>query len=153
MNMNWITMIGGGFAAAATLTAGISMSGLFSPAASTAPATATGETIYVEQPLIEVGAPDSSIDLTTLPPKIIAIIPAASSDDSASSAIDAGGSLNGAVDGAADPAVVPTPPSEESEGDDDSIGDDESGEVDFVDEGGEDEEYGDEVYDEAGDDE
>ena len=111
------------------------------------------ETIYVEQPLIEVGAPDSSIDLTTLPPKIIAIIPAASSDGSASSAIDAGGSLNGAVDGATDPAVVPTPPSEESGGDDESIGDDESGEVDFVDEGGEDEEYGDEVYDEAGDDE
>ena len=54
MNMNWITILGGGFAAAATLAAGVSMSGLTTPVEPPATEAPVAETIYVEQPVIEI---------------------------------------------------------------------------------------------------
>jgi hypothetical protein len=78
MNFSWLSLIGGGFAAAATLTAGISMSGLFSPATpSGAQVTAApvAETIYVEQPVIEVPSMVVAASPAELPPLVIAILP------------------------------------------------------------------------------
>ena len=73
MNFNWLTLIGGGFTAAATLTAGISMSGLMAPSDVPAVVAPAAETVYVEQPIVEVAplAPGAS----QLPPRIIAILP------------------------------------------------------------------------------
>ena len=78
MNFSWLSLIGGGFAAAATLTAGISMTGLLTPA--TPPAVLAtdapvAETIYVEQPVIEVPTMTVTTTPAALPPLVIAILP------------------------------------------------------------------------------
>ena len=52
MNGSWISLLGGGVAAAATLTMGVHLSGLSSTTTS-APATEP-TTVYVEQPVIEI---------------------------------------------------------------------------------------------------
>ena len=78
MNFSWLSLIGGGFAAAATLTAGISMSGLFSPATpagAQVTAAPVAETIYVEQPVIEVPSMVVAASPAELPPLVIAILP------------------------------------------------------------------------------
>lgn len=141
MNFSWLSLIGGGFAAAATLTAGISMSGLFSPASpSTTSATdaSAAETIYVEQPVIEVPSNVSPVTLTPLPPLVIAILPAApGTDASSSSGIPSTGGetpVPTPTPGSDTPAPTP-PPSFSDIGDDD----DESGEVEEI---GEDESGG-----------
>lgn len=77
MNFNWLSLIGGGFAAAATLTAGISMSGLFSlatPSGARVTAAPVAETIYVEQPVIEVPSMVVAASPAELPPLVIAIL-------------------------------------------------------------------------------
>jgi len=141
MNFSWLSLIGGGFAAAATLTAGISMSGLFSPASpsnTSATDASAAETIYVEQPVIEVPSIVSPVTLTPLPPLVIAILPAApGTDASSSSGIPSTGGetpVPTPTPGSDTPAPTP-PPSFSDIGDDD----DESGEVEEI---GEDESGG-----------
>lgn len=79
MNMNWLSMVGGGVTAAATLAVGISTSGILAAYPTDEVVTpATGETIYVEQPVIEVSATDASLAPTSADPIVIAILPAPS---------------------------------------------------------------------------
>ena len=120
MYTNWITLIGGGITAAATLAVGISTSGIFaaSPADQTS-VPAAGETIYVEQPVFEVPGAGSLVVPASSDPIVIAILPATPA---------AGGSAASAPT-ADDPAVSPdpaepTPPAEE----DDGVIEDEDGE-------------------------
>ena len=77
MNMSWLSMIGGGITAAATLAVGISTSGIM--AANTVSndlAPASAETIYVEQPVIEVSASTLPFTTVSVDPIVIAILPA-----------------------------------------------------------------------------
>ena len=75
VNGSWISLLGGGVAAAATLTMGVHLSGLSSTTAS-APATEP-TTVYVEQPVIEI--PGLSLGgAAALPPIVIAVMPAPS---------------------------------------------------------------------------
>jgi hypothetical protein len=77
MNMNWLSMVGGGVTAAATLAVGISTSGILALNPTDEVVTpATGETIYVEQPVIEVSATDAPLAPTSADPIVIAILPA-----------------------------------------------------------------------------
>ncbi|MFM2147593.1 MAG: hypothetical protein RL546_763, partial [Chloroflexota bacterium] len=75
MSMNWLSLIGGGITAAATLTVGISTSGILAASpASDELASATGETIYVEQPVIEVAASGLPVAAASVDPIVIAIL-------------------------------------------------------------------------------
>lgn len=79
MNMSWLSMIGGGITAAATLAVGISTSGILAAnPTSVDVAPAAGETIYVEQPVIEVSATGAPIATSSVDPIVIAILPAPS---------------------------------------------------------------------------
>ena len=79
MNMSWLSMIGGGITAAATLAVGISTSGILAANPTSADvAPAAGETIYVEQPVIEVSATGAPLTTTSVDPIVIAILPALS---------------------------------------------------------------------------
>lgn len=77
MSANLISLIGGGITAAATLAIGISTSGIL--AANPAEVDAgqvPGETVYVEQPIIEVaGVPTPTVP-ASVDPIVIAILPA-----------------------------------------------------------------------------
>ena len=82
MNMSWLSMIGGGITAAATLAVGISTSGILAAnPTSVDVAPATGETIYVEQPVIEVSATGAPIAISSVDPIVIAILPAPTESD------------------------------------------------------------------------
>ena len=77
MNMSWLSMIGGGITAAATLAVGISTSGIMAAdTASTDLAPASAETIYVEQPIIEVSTSEFPYATVSVDPIVIAILPA-----------------------------------------------------------------------------
>ena len=82
MNMSWLSMIGGGITAAATLAVGISTSGILAANPTSADvAPAAGETIYVEQPVIEVSATGAPIATSSVDPIVIAILPAPTESD------------------------------------------------------------------------
>ena len=82
MNMSWLSMIGGGITAAATLAVGISTSGILAAnPTSVDVAPAAGETIYVEQPIIEVSATGAPILTSSVDPIVIAILPAPTESD------------------------------------------------------------------------
>ena len=76
MNFSWLSLVGGGITAAATLSVGVSMSGLLAPSTAQSTPTSVAETIYVEQPIIEVPADASPSAGPALPPIVIAILPA-----------------------------------------------------------------------------
>ena len=79
MNMSWLSMIGGGITAAATLAVGISTSGIMAANPVDDSATeAAGETIYVEQPVIQVSDSGSPLAIASVDPIVIAILPAPS---------------------------------------------------------------------------
>ena len=123
MNFSWLSLIGGGFAAAATLTAGVSMSGLFSPAtmSGTAANDATAaQTIYVEQPVVGVPTLAGPGNQTELPPLVIAILPAATATDASGSGatLGAGGETPVATPTPGSEIVTPTPPPSFSDSDD-----------------------------------
>jgi hypothetical protein len=100
MNMSWLSMIGGGITAAATLAVGISTSGILAAnPTSVDVAPAAGETIYVEQPVIEVSATGAPIATSSVDPIVIAILPAPTA---------AGGSAT-STPAATDPSVTPDP--------------------------------------------
>ena len=77
MNMSWLSMVGGGITAAATLAIGISTSGILAADPTSEDlAPAAGETIYVEQPVVEVPATGAPIATSSIDPIVIAILPA-----------------------------------------------------------------------------
>lgn len=84
MNMSWVTMIGGGVTAAVTLGIGISTSGILTSDALSKDSTpVAGETIYVEQPVIEVEASPLEIAGAFPNPIVIAILPDPAPSESA----------------------------------------------------------------------
>ena len=101
MNGSWISLLGGGVAAAAALTVGVHLTGLASaavPALSPEPTT-----VYVEQPVVEVPAPSTGAP-AALPPIVIAVLPAPTSTPAAPQAASSGGS-----GGSSGGAVLPPP--------------------------------------------
>jgi len=138
MNFSWLSLIGGGFAAAATLAAGISMSGLAAPSEVPATETPAAETIYVEQPIVEVAPFMSGANGSPLPPRIIAILPpdaatgTGSTDTGAADAASTPGSVSG------DPALPPSYSDDEDDDDDYAGGDDEDDDGGDGDGGGDD---------------
>jgi len=77
MSANLISLIGGGITAAATLAVGISTSGILAANPTDIDAgQVSGETVYVEQPIIEVaGVPTPTVP-ASVDPIVIAILPA-----------------------------------------------------------------------------
>ena len=136
MNFSWLSLIGGGFAAAATLTAGISMSGLAAPSQVPATETPVAETIYVEQPIVEVAPIAPAV--SPLPPRIIAILPPDAATDA--SVTDTGTAYTTPAPGSAsgDPALPPSYSDDEDDDDDYAGGDDEDDDGDDGDGGGDD---------------
>ena len=136
MNFSWLSLIGGGFAAAATLTAGISMSGLAAPSEVPATETPVAETIYVEQPIVEVAPIAPAV--SPLPPRIIAILPPDAATDA--SVTDTGTAYTTPAPGSAsgDPALPPSYSDDEDDDDDYAGGDDEDDDGDDGDGGGDD---------------
>ena len=137
MNFSWLSLIGGGFAAAATLAAGISMSGLAAPSEVPATETPVAETIYVEQPIVEVAPFMSGANGSPLPPRIIAILPPDAATDA--SVTDTGTAYTTPAPGSAsgDPALPPSYSDDEDDDGDYAGGDDED------DDGGDDDGGGD----------
>jgi hypothetical protein len=121
MNFSWLSLIGGGVAAAATLSAGISMTGLLAP--STASGDPMAQTIYVEQPIVEVSPIAPGVSTSPLPPRIIAILPPADT------AIDASAPETAPAAGGAtpDPLVIPPSHAGGGGGGHDDDGDDDGG--------------------------
>ena len=156
MNMSWLSMIGGGITAAATLAVGISTSGIMAAdTVSNDLAPASAETIYVEQPIIEMSASGIPYATVSVDPIVIAILPAPT------------GAPSSPYPGVTDSSVTPDPsmsipPYEDDDEyvddedepvpsmsippyeDDDEYVDDEDGEDEDEDEEGEDEEGEDE---------
>ena len=136
MNFNWLSLIGGGFAAAATLTAGISMSGLAAPSEVPATETPIAETIYIEQPIVEVAPIAPAV--SPLPPRIIAILPPDAATDA--SVTDTGTAYTtpapGSVSG--DPVLPPSYSDDEDDDGDYAGGDDEDDDGGDGDGGGDD---------------
>ena len=136
MNFNWLSLIGGGFAAAATLTAGISMSGLAAPSEVPATVTPIAETIYIEQPIVEVAPIAPAV--SPLPPRIIAILPPDAATDA--SVTDTGTAYTtpapGSVSG--DPVLPPSYSDDEDDDGDYAGGDDEDDDGGDGDGGGDD---------------
>ena len=141
MNFSWLSLIGGGFAAAATLTAGISMSGLAAPSEVPATENPVAETIYVEQPIVEVAPFMSGANGSPLPPRIIAILPPDAATDA--SVTDTGTAYTTPAPGSAsgDPALPPSYSDDEDDDGDYAGGDDEDDDED--DDGGDDDGGGD----------
>lgn len=140
MNFSWLSLIGGGFAAAATLTAGISMSGLAAPSEVPLPETPVAETIYVEQPIIEVAPIAPAV--SPLPPRIIAILPPDPTTDVSVTETGTADATAAPETVSGDP-VLPPSYSDDEDGDDDEGGDDEDdggGEYGDDDDGGGDDE-------------
>ena len=152
MNFSWLSLIGGGFAAAATLTAGISMSGLLTPATpSVAPATdaPVAETIYVEQPIIEIAPITPTVVSSPLPPRIIAILPPETATNTSTTETVSGGAADPTLPQSHETStshssptpstVTPSPvlPPSYSDDDGDEAGEDEGGEGGEGDEGDE----------------
>ena len=137
MNFSWLSLIGGGFAAAATLAAGISMSGLAAPSEVPATETPVAETIYVEQPIVEVAPFMSGANGSPLPPRIIAILPPDAATDA--SVTDTGTAYTTPVPGSVsgDPVLPPSYSDDEDDDGDYAGGDDED------DDGGDDDGGGD----------
>ena len=141
MNMSWLSMIGGGITAAATLAVGISTSGIMAASPVSADlAPASAETIYVEQPVIEVSASTLPFTTVSVDPIVIAILPAPTGAPSASDPV------------VTDPSVTPDPsmsipPYEDG----DEYVDDEDGEYEDEDEEGEDEDEDEDEYEEGED--
>jgi len=100
MNMSWLSMIGGGITAAATLAVGISTSGIFAvnPEGGDS-ALSAGETIYVEQPVIEMSASGLPYATASVDPIVIAILPAVAAD----------GTTPTSMPEATDPSASPDP--------------------------------------------
>lgn len=144
MNMNWITILGGGFAAAATLAAGVSMSGLTTPVEPPAAEAPVAETIYIEQPVIEVAPLGLPPTASPLPPRVIAILPPpqAPSESEPGAGADASPS---------DPGVIAELPALPSSYDEDDEGDDDHGDEDHDEGHGDDDDDG-EYHDEGGED-
>ena len=136
MNFSWLSLIGGGFAAAATLAAGISMSGLAAPSEVPATETPVAETIYVEQPIVEVAPIAPAV--SPLPPRIIAILPPDAATDA--SVTDTGTAYTTPAPGSAsgDPALPPSYSDDEDDDGDYAGGDDEDGDDGDDDGGGDD---------------
>ena len=138
MNFSWLSLIGGGFAAAATLAAGISMSGLAAPSEVPATETPVAETIYVEQPIVEVAPFMSGANGSPLPPRIIAILPPDAATDA--SVTDTGTAYttpaSGSVSG--DPVLPPSYSDDEDDDGDYAGGDDEDDDGGDGDGGGDD---------------
>ena len=138
MNFSWLSLIGGGFAAAATLTAGISMSGLAAPSEVPATETPIAETIYIEQPIVEVAPIAPAV--SPLPPRIIAILPPDAATDA--SVTDTGTAYTtpapGSVSG--DPVLPPSYSDDEDDDGDYAGGDDEDDDDGGDDDGGGDDE-------------
>jgi hypothetical protein len=136
MNMSWLSMIGGGITAAATLAVGISTSGILAAnPTGEVPTPTAGETIYVEQPVIEVSASGLPYATTSIDPIVIAVLPAS----------PATGTTPASTPVVTDPSVTPdpsmsAPPYEEGE----EYVEDEEGEYDEEYEGPEEGEYEDE---------
>jgi hypothetical protein len=141
MNFSWLSLIGGGFAAAATLAAGISMSGLAAPSEVPATETPVAETIYVEQPIVEVAPFMSGANGSPLPPRIIAILPPDAATDA--SVTDTGTAYTTPVPGSVsgDPVLPPSYSDDEDDDGDYAGGDDEDDDED--DDGGDDDGGGD----------
>ena len=100
MNMSWLSMIGGGITAAATLAVGISTSGIMAASPVSADlAPASAETIYVEQPIIEVSASGFPYATVSVDPIVIAILPAPTPTETSTA--------SGPT--ATDPSVTPDP--------------------------------------------
>ena len=136
MNFSWLSLIGGGFAAAATLAAGISMSGLAAPSEVPATENPVAETIYVEQPI--VGVAPIAPAVSPLPPRIIAILPPDAATDA--SVTDTGTAYttpaSGSVSG--DPVLPPSYSDDEDDDGDYAGGDDEDDDGGDGDGGGDD---------------
>jgi hypothetical protein len=82
MNMSWLSLIGGGITAAATLAVGISTSGILAANPGSGDlASAAGETIYVEQPVLQVSDSGSPLATASIDPIVIAVLPAPSEVD------------------------------------------------------------------------
>jgi hypothetical protein len=118
MNFSWLSLVGGGITAAATLSVGVSMSGLLAPSTDQSTPTPIAETIYVEQPVIEVPADASPSAGPALPPIVIAILPPVPAAEPGTSAISPPA---GAV--VSDPVLPPPTSGGNDDGDDDSGGD------------------------------
>lgn len=100
MNMSWLSIIGGGITAAATLAVGISTSGILAANPTSEVSTLTaGETIYVEQPVIEVSASGLPYATTSIDPIVIAVLPAS----------PATGTTPASTPVVTDPSVTPDP--------------------------------------------
>ena len=100
MNMSWLSMIGGGITAAATLAVGISTSGILAANPTSGDlAPAAGETIYVEQPVIAVSATGAPIATSSVDPIVIAILPAPAAPGTSAASTPA----------VTDPSVIPDP--------------------------------------------
>ena len=130
MNLSWVSLLGGSAATIATLVAGINVTGLahaFDPAAPAEPTT-----VYVEQPLIELPA-SSSGDGATLPPLVIAVLPAPEGGAHSASTPSSSSGSSGADDAIATPAPID---------DDSASGDDGASGGDDEDDGGDDEDDG-----------
>jgi hypothetical protein len=112
MDFSWLSLIGGGIVAAATLSVGISMSGFLAPSttspAAQASAAASPQTIYVEQPVIEVPAIAPATPVVSQPPLIIAILPADTATDASSSGPTLSSGGTGPTPSTPPPTTTPT---------------------------------------------
>jgi hypothetical protein len=125
MNLSWISILGGGMATAATLAVGVNLTGLsgaFAPTLSPEPTT-----VYVEQPIVEVAAPSLGAP-ATLPPLVIAVLPAPAGGSTGTPT--AGSTTNSSGGGPGD-AITPPPPAT-----DDEAGEGSGGESEDYDDGG-----------------
>jgi hypothetical protein len=132
MNLSWISIFGGGLATAATLAVGVNLTGLsgaFAPTLSPEPTT-----VYVEQPIVEVAAPSLGAP-ATLPPLVIAVLPAPSDG---SPVVPTAGSATGSSGVGSGDVITPPPPAT-----DDESGEGSGGESEEHDDGGESEGSGD----------
>ncbi|MCX5980188.1 MAG: hypothetical protein NTV67_06270, partial [Chloroflexi bacterium] len=115
---------------------GISMSGLAAPSEVPATETPIAETIYVEQPIVEVAPIAPAV--SPLPPRIIAILPPDAATDA--SVTDTGTAYTtpapGSVSG--DPVLPPSYSDDEDDDGDYAGGDDEDGDDGDGDGGGDD---------------
>jgi hypothetical protein len=114
MEFSWLTLFGGGVVAAATLSVGISMSGLLAPSTSPLPersnAVPSPETVYVEQPVVEVGLMTSATPSASQPPLIIAILPADTATNVTSTDYSSSPGETRPTPPTAPPTITPTTP-------------------------------------------
>ena len=120
MNGSWLSLLGGSVAAVATLAVGVHLTGLATSAAPVPSPEPT--TVYVEQPLVEIPAPTTGSP-ESLPPIVIAVIPAPTAAPSAPPAAIGSGSGGSESD-----TVLPSQPGGDDEHNDDGESEHEDGE-------------------------